>query len=104
MLVSAVKLNSIGGKNTLSIQAAEFTLMQSDFLLNKVIRTLVIGFYTTEALFGEQNTKGFNCRRRDSNASYPPHTELLSYAGERLCLQNWKLLTCKPPHSGSRKK
>lgn len=64
MLVSAVNLNSIGEKNTLSIQAAEFTLMQSDFLLNKVIRTLVIGFYTTVALFGEQNAKGFNCQRR----------------------------------------
>lgn len=77
MLVSAVNLNSIGEKNTLSIQAAEFTLMQSDFLLNKVIRTLVIGFYTTVALFGEQNLK-VSIAKEDSNASYPPHRELLS--------------------------
>lgn len=50
MLVSTGNINSVG-ENTFSTQAAEFKLMQSDFLLNKVIGTLAISFHTTEVLF-----------------------------------------------------
>lgn len=41
-----------GEKTTFSVQATDFTFIQSDFLRNKVIGTLVRGFHTSYVLFG----------------------------------------------------
>lgn len=46
-------LQTTGEKTTFSVQATDFTFIQSDFLHNKVIGTLVRGFHTSEVLFGD---------------------------------------------------
>lgn len=103
IVVSTSPQNSYGWENTLNLWEAEFILIHSDFLPRE-IRTLVLGFNTTEVRLENRKTVSTDTEDRNAFCALSVPLSALSHISGRPRPWNWKLSTWKPPCSDSRKK